>query len=353
MSRAIQAARKIAKQVPFARKLAQKVRKYRKDRSESKRTQVDALIEELSATRLLLSAVEVERECLRDLRFGGIDAILDTLRTTLVPQVEEMFRLQMNNRVNSSALASGKSIACGGLYLDLLERCLTGMIVENPSTESGADGKCDPATRAAGREWPSQGQTRVGSARMRNLRQLCETVITEGVPGDFIEAGVRRDGACIYMRGILAAHGDTSRRVFVADSVRGLPERNEMEYRRDGEHTRSSGQMSRQEVEANFRQYGLLDGRIVFLDGWFKDTLPAAPVEVLSVVRLDGDTYESTIGRLEVLCGKVSPGGFVIVDNYTLPACRQAVEDFRSRNKIEAELHGVDAAAMWWQVPRT
>ena len=38
--------------------------------------------------------------------------------------------------------------------------------------------------------------------------------IQDNVPGDFIETGVWRGGASIYMRALLAAHGITDRRVF-------------------------------------------------------------------------------------------------------------------------------------------
>ena len=37
------------------------------------------------------------------------------------------------------------------------------------------------------------------------------------------------------------------------------------------------------------------------IKGWFRDTLPAAPIERLAVLRLDGDLYESTIQALESL----------------------------------------------------
>lgn len=43
-------------------------------------------------------------------------------------------------------------------------------------------------------------------------------------------------------------------------------------------------------------RYDLLDEQVRFLKGWFKDTLPPAPVERLAVLRLDGDMYESTMG---------------------------------------------------------
>jgi O-methyltransferase len=196
----------------------------------------------------------------------------------------------------------------------------------------------------------------IGTARMRNLRTLTQRVLDENIPGDLIETGVWRGGACIYMRGILAAAGDTKRRVFVADSFRGLPPPNETTYPADAgdpHHTFPQLAICRTEVEANFRRYGLLDDQVIFLEGWFKDTLPTAPIDQLAVLRLDGDMYESTMDALNALYGKVSPGGFVIVDDYVLKACNAAVEDFRRQQGISAPMHEVDGAAVWWQVSST
>ena len=88
-------------------------------------------------------------------------------------------------------------------------------------------------------------------------------------------------------------------------------------------------------MQDNFRRYGLLDQQVRFLKGWFRDTLPAAPIERLAILRLDGDLYESTIQALDGLYHKLSVGGFVIVDDYgNVPACRQAVDDFRAEHRI-------------------
>jgi O-methyltransferase len=53
-----------------------------------------------------------------------------------------------------------------------------------------------------------------------------------------------------------------------------------------------------------------------FLPGWFRETLPSAPIKRLAVLRLEGDLYESTIVALDALYPKLSPGGFAIVDDY-------------------------------------
>jgi len=48
------------------------------------------------------------------------------------------------------------------------------------------------------------------------------------------------------------------------------------------------------EVKANFERFDLLDERTRFVEGWFRDTIPQAKVDSISVLRLDGDLYEST-----------------------------------------------------------
>jgi Macrocin-O-methyltransferase (TylF) len=176
----------------------------------------------------------------------------------------------------------------------------------------------------------------------------------EGIPGDLLEAGVWRGGACIYMRGILKACGVADRRVWVADSFAGLPPPNPEMYpadRDDPHHTFTPLVVPLEEVRDNFSRYGLLDEQVRFLEGWFKDTLAEAPVERLALLRLDGDMYESTIQTLDAMYWKLEPNGFIIVDDYILPACRAAVDDFRASHGITAELELVDGAAVYWRKP--
>ncbi|WFU37358.1 TylF/MycF/NovP-related O-methyltransferase [Bradyrhizobium sp. CB82] len=272
--------------------------------------------------------------------------------TAIGSQAEAQMREIRTRLEGDRRSADGNAV---GLYLDLLEGSLTGTLRSDVSQAPWAKNVFDPARRAVGRDWPSHAETMIGTARMKNLRALTQRALEEKVPGDLIETGVWRGGACIYMRGILAAAGDTSRRVFVADSFRGLPAPDEAAYPADAgdqHHTFDQLAVSRAEVEANFRRYALLDEQVVFLEGWFKDTLPTAPIEKLAVLRLDGDMYESTMDTLNALYAKVSPGGFVIVDDYILKACAQAVDDFRARYGILAPMHEVDGAAVWWQVPK-
>ena len=96
-------------------------------------------------------------------------------------------------------------------------------------------------------------------------------------------------------------------------------------------HAQTGLNVGADEVRHNFERYGLLDDRVKFLVGWFKDTLPTAPIDQLAVMRLDGDMYESTIEAIEALYPKLSPGGFCIVDDYGSNASQAgaAVDDYR------------------------
>ena len=99
-----------------------------------------------------------------------------------------------------------------------------------------------------------------------------------------------------------------------------------------------------------FDRYGLLDDQVRFLKGWFRDTLPTAEIGPLAVLRLDGDLYESTMDALVHLYPTLSVGGYLIVDDYgVIPACRQAIHDYRDAHGITEEVKHVDWSAVYWQ----
>ncbi len=238
-------------------------------------------------------------------------------------------------------------------YLQLMLDCLTGSIYQDPPLKVlGKDG-FDPMLREYGWDWPSVAHSMIGRKRMANLRMLAENVLFHRVPGDFIETGVWRGGACIYLRAILAAYDVTDRRVWAADSFEGLPPPNASAYPADSGdnfHTYADLAVPLEQVKRNFERYGLLDGQVVFLKGWFKDTLPTAATGPLAILRLDGDMYESTMDALANLYDRVSPGGFVIVDDYgVVEGCRKAVDEFRAQRGIADEIVKIDGVGVYWQ----
>jgi O-methyltransferase len=205
--------------------------------------------------------------------------------------------------------------------------------------------------RRDGRNWPYYADTMMGLTRLDHLQHCVETVLREGIPGDLIETGVWRGGGCILMRGVLAAHRVTDRTVYVADSFRGFPPiERAQDIGDDPDESHAYLAVSLETVRENFRRYRLLDEQVVFLEGWFKVTLPDAPITQLAILRLDGDMYGSTMDALTALYPKLAPGGFCIIDDYgAIDACRQAVTDYRAAEGITTEIQTIDWTGVYWR----
>ena len=214
------------------------------------------------------------------------------------------------------------------------------------------EGKNEPAHSL--RNITEIAHTMIGEKRLDNIKFCIETVLKENVPGDFIETGIWRGGACIFMRGILKAYDVRDRFVWCADSFDGVPEPS---LPQDSNLNLSKSflpvlAVPLDEVQELFQRYGLLDEQVKFLEGWFKDTLGEAPIDKISILRLDGDLYESTMDALNPLYEKVQSGGFIIVDDYeSCPPCKAAVIDFWQQNNIEASLKVIDKHSVYWRKP--
>jgi O-methyltransferase len=239
----------------------------------------------------------------------------------------------------------------GGSYESYLWQLLQGSMPDRQA-RLVEPGEFRAELRDEGRDWPADAETMIGLRRLANIRECVELVLAEGVPGDLIETGVWRGGACIYMRAVLKAHGVHDRKVWVADSFQGLPTPDGRYAADVGDqfHTFRELAITVEEVKENFRRYELLDEQVDFLVGWFAETLGTAPIERLAVLRLDGDMYSSTVDALEPLYDKLSPGGFVIVDDYgAVPACAEAVHDFRAARGITDPIQTIDWTGSFWR----
>jgi O-methyltransferase len=209
-----------------------------------------------------------------------------------------------------------------------------------------------PEIRKVGKDWPATAETMIGLTRLDNIQELMLDVLKKDVEGDFIETGVWRGGATIFMRAVLKAYNIKNRAVWVADSFKGLPKLSRDADKDDVKaHLWTFPQLSVSlgDVRKNFSKYGLLDDQVKFLPGWFSDTLFHAPIKRLALIRLDGDMYESTMDALNALYPKLSVGGYLIVDDYCLPACRKAIKDFRKKVGIRDRIEKIDWASVYWK----
>ncbi len=241
------------------------------------------------------------------------------------------------------------------LYIDLMKRAVANTIYEDPAYAMPNPNQLtrfNSMTRELGKDHPLYAHTMIGMKRLNNIQACLVDILNNNVQGDCIETGVWRGGATILMRAILKAYGDTTRKVWVADSFAGLPPPDVAHYPQDRGIFLCDVpylSVSMETVQDNFKKYGLLDKQVVFLKGFFKDTLLTAPVEKISLLRLDGDLYQSTIEALTALYPKVSIGGYIIIDDAQIPACMSAVTDYRKMYGIEDPAFWIDQDGLYWQ----
>jgi O-methyltransferase len=177
----------------------------------------------------------------------------------------------------------------------------------------------------------------------RNLLRLAEDVERRGVPGDLVDCGVWNGGSSL-----LLASGAPSRPVWAFDSFEGMPETSAV----DGEVARRwVGKVvgSEERVREGFREYAL-DNPLHVVKGWLDQTFPehAERIGSIAVLHVDVDWYDSVRLVLRTLYPKLSPGGWVAVDDYRMwEGARLAVDEFRSEGGIEAPL--IDGH--YWQKP--
>ena len=209
----------------------------------------------------------------------------------------------------------------------------------------------DAMARLQGEDWPMFGFTMVGLKRLDNIQSCIEDVLSNDVPGDFVECGVWRGGSSIFARAVFKAHGAKDRRVWLANSFEGMPKLTSQQDLVDPDLSdREYITVSLDQVKENFRKFDLLDDDVRFIKGWFVDALPKAPIDRIGILRLDGDYYSSTMDALTNLYDKVSSGGYVIIDDYNnFQGCKNAVSEFRHERKIDAPLIPIDRQSVYWK----
>jgi hypothetical protein len=248
----------------------------------------------------------------------------------------------------------------GPRHLDIFQLKLSLLGITTPKSTDFKPVSLDPSTIESlfpelfnGMVWPQTGETMIGYKRLANVEFCVTETVQNKIEGDLIETGVWRGGACIFMRALLSSLGDFEKRVWVADSFEGLPKPNPADYPADEGNDLfkfTELAVTQDEVTNNFSKYHFLDDQVAFLKGWFKDTLPTAPIEKLSVLRLDGDMYESTIDVLFYLYPKLSIGGYCIIDDWgAVPGCKKAVEDYRQVFNIKEDIVVIDWTGVFWK----
>lgn len=171
----------------------------------------------------------------------------------------------------------------------------------------------------------------MGRERLEQLDESIEALLGDGVAGDFVDVGVSRGGAAIYMRGVLDAREITDRTVWVADAFRASPKSGARSLQEAGTADLWS---DLNQVRDGFARFDLLDDQVRFLQGDASQTLPEADIEQIAMLRIGRGLGVETGATLAALYDKVVPGGVVIIDDESDDDTRAAVEAFRTERGI-------------------
>jgi O-methyltransferase len=204
--------------------------------------------------------------------------------------------------------------------------------------------------RENGLDWPVNAETMIGVKRLNNLHMLLNKIRQENIKGDLMECGVWRGGAVIFMSAFLKTH-EIDKKVFVADSFEGLP-KPDSQFSEDHGDTFFKQDYLRvglEVVKNNFEKYELMGPNIIFVKGYFEESLKDLNVQTLSLLRLDGDMYSSTWHSLTEMYPKVVEGGFVIIDDYYLKGAKAALKDYFTQYAIEREIINIDSRSVYFR----
>lgn len=234
-------------------------------------------------------------------------------------------------------------------YIDLIKRTITNYAFLGGAS-SFDDFRCVTLYDLEQSKWKidrmAQPLTLLTKSQLDLIEEIVVVLDELKVPGDFLEAGVWRGGAVILMRALLDAYQIKGRRVFAADSFSGIP-LNTNAVNDPVDKWRDRWAATLEEVRQNIARLGLLDEKIVFTPGYFADSLASLANERFALIRLDSDSYDSVQTSLEYLYPLLSRGGFIIIDDWHLPGCRMAVEDYRARHAIGGEIQVRSGNAFW------
>jgi len=201
--------------------------------------------------------------------------------------------------------------------------------------------------------------------RLDNLVECCSYLITNGIEGSFLEAGVWKGGAGILMRHV-ARTLRADREVYLLDSFSGMEDIADQPASETGDprdplcaqllSTAEAhfGQLIIQTSVAEVRQnvISLLgsDDGVTCIEGWFSPEFPWHDVPSLSLIRIDCDYYLPTRHCLEGLYDKLAPGGCIIFDEYYLDHMGEgrAVDEFRAARGIDDRIIRIDANSGYW-----
>lgn len=139
------------------------------------------------------------------------------------------------------------------------------------------------------------------------------------LPGDFIECGVYRGGTAMLLQKVLAG---SNKQLLLFDTFEGMPNN------AAAGDSFSPGEMSDTSAESVLARLG---GKARVYKGLIPGTFAAIPDARFAFAHVDVDIYQSIKDCCEFIYPRLSPGAFLVFDDYAFPSCaggKRAVDEF-------------------------
>lgn len=204
--------------------------------------------------------------------------------------------------------------------------------------------------------------TLVGRSGLFVTYDLAAEIEKNDIDGCLVECGVAR-GGCSALMAMVAAEYKSNRKTWLFDSFEGLPEASSEDEstmaksfteRRYNKLYAGSCLGTYDEVnKLLFSTLRLNKNNVLMVKGWFQDTLPRYKdiIGRISFLRIDADWYESTKCCLENLYDNVIVGGYIVIDDYGLPGCKQAVDEFLQKKGLDVKFTFDDRGGAYFVRP--
>ncbi len=212
-----------------------------------------------------------------------------------------------------------------------------------------------------------RGNTMSSFERLATLWQQVSYLDRHKIAGALVECGVWKGGSAgmMALAHLQEAQGHPTRPLHLFDSFEGLPEPGALDGQRAEDYSgnRMNGKMESigkcvgpiEDVKRLlFAELHYPEKLVHFHQGWFQDTMNENLVEParISLLRLDGDWYESTMVCLKVLYPRVVSGGIIVMDDYGhWEGCKRATDEFLATLHQPIYLHHIDYTGRYWIKP--
>jgi len=184
------------------------------------------------------------------------------------------------------------------------------------------------------------------------LQELVQRLGRLGIEGDIVECGVYRGGSAAVLGSAMIGLGDERpRKLWLFDSFAGMPPAGEQ----DGafSHTLEGTYVgSEQETRRLLALAGVPPGRFQIVTGFYAETFPTIEAPPTALLHVDCDFYEPVKLTLEKFYPRLSPGGFVVLNDYGIyKGARTATDEFFQAHGLDIEPVAIDPTAAFFQKP--